>query len=273
MSVPFDIGRFIIYPGRKIYGFLVTSKVKPGVLATISSILSKYNVTILYLSFSRFITTPTRKVTAIAFCDFTESTVSPENLVKEVEKLEFIEKIEIIKPRIDGFMSDYKSFPLKIRENRAVIIRDIGYKGLLVGIRKRFGSAAEAFLYYLGFEAGREYGKDHKKMAKELGIEDPAKIYDIISATMFNSVGYGRMETIKFDSKKPYALIRVHHSFECELERGVNKPYSHLVREMIAGVITELLGKEMHAEEIKCITKGDPYCEFEVIQKTQIKKS
>lgn len=207
-------------------------------------------------------------ITALAFLDLSESEISLMDLVRRLEQAGSVRKIKIIRPKIDGFIADYISFPLKIRGNRAIIIRDIGYKGLIAGIRDKFGTGAEAFLYYLGFEAGKEYGRDHKKIAGEIGLKDPAKIHDIISAAIFNSVGYGLMETIKFNSERPYALIRVYHSFECELGLKSNKPYSHLIRGMIAGVISELLGKEMLVQEIKCIAKGDSYCEFEVIPKT-----
>ena len=73
------------------------------------------------------------------------------------------------------------------------------------------------------------------------------------------------MKILKSNDTPPYTYIRVYRCFECECApQKTNKPYSHLVRGMIAGVSTEILGMEMTAKEIKCIAMGDPYCEFEV---------
>jgi|Deesub1362B_J571_1020462.scaffolds.fasta_scaffold00004_355 predicted hydrocarbon binding protein len=269
MSTPFDIGRFIVSSGRKIYGFLIKATFKHDNLLEIVSLLTKHNVKILFLSFSRP-TIPAEVVTSLSFCDFTEADISVDELKKEIKLINSVEQIEIIYPETNGFIADTASFPLKIGENRAIIIRDIGYKGLLTDIRTKFGSAAEAFLYYLGFEAGLEYGKDHKRIAEEVGLKEAEEIHDNISMPLFISVGYGRMEKIEFKKDKPYVLLRVYDNFECELGKGSNTVFSHFVRGMIAGVLSELLGINIYTKEIRCIAMGDPYCEFESIPKSQI---
>lgn len=203
-------------------------------------------------------------MTVLAFLDFTYSGASPEELAEEARKLGFVEEVKIIEPKVEGLIADTLSNPLKMDGDVAVIFRDVGLKGLLVGVRERFGSAAEAMLYYFGVEAGRELGKRHMKMGEVLSVVDRLRIYRDISVSMFNCSGYGLMEAIELSEKPPYALIRVHNCFECRLGLGTNKPFSQLVRGMIAGVLTELLNAKMHAVETKCVAKGDPYCEFEV---------
>ena len=224
MSASFDIGRFLVCPGRKLYGFLIRSKVKPGALAEIASIPARHGVTILHLTFSRTLS-PEKPITALAFLDFTDSNVSPEVLAEEAEKLDFVEEVKIIEPKVEGFIADTVSNPLMLGENRAIILRDTGYKGLIVRIKERIGSGAEAILYYLGFEAGLEYGKKHREMGEKLGVKDPATIYRDISSSMFNCVGYGIMETVEISKNPPYALIRVYNCFECDLQPV---SYTHL---------------------------------------------
>ncbi len=258
---PFDIGRFLVRPGRKLYGFLVKSRVKPGVLSKLSAIPAEHNVVILYLVYSPDQSGET--VTALAFLDFTNANISPEELARKAKQYDFVEEVIVIKPKVKGFIADTASNPLTIGGDRAIIFRKPGYKGLLADIRK-FGPGIEAFLYYLGVEAGLELGKKHKETAKKLGIVNPEEIFRVISESMFNCVGFGLMETVEIRARPPYAIVRVHNCFECELGIGTGKPFSHLVRGMIAGVLTELLGVKMTATETKCIAEGDPYCEFEV---------
>ncbi|RLI14146.1 MAG: hypothetical protein DRO43_04745 [Candidatus Hecatellales archaeon] len=262
MSISFDIGRFLVRPGRKLYGFLVRSRVKPGAVAEIASIPARYNITILHLAFSRTQSSE-KPITALAFLDFTDSDISPEKLAEEVGKLEFVEEVKIIKPKVEGFIADTASFPLMVSASRAIIFSEEGLKGLIVDLRERIGSGAEAILYFSGFEVGRELAKKYFGVSELLGIKGLREKI-IFAADVFMSVGYGILEILKFEENPPYALLRIHRCMECELGRNAGKPFSHFIRGILAGFNSQILGVKMFARETKCIAKGDPYCEFEV---------
>lgn len=202
---PFDIGRFLVVPGRKFHLAMIRAKVRIGVIEKLASITRKYGVKIVYLSYSmqREYGKP---IKAIIFLDMTDATISAEELAKEVEKLEFVEEVKEVKPEVEGFILDTLSFPLVIGEDRVIIFRGQGIKGIICGLRERLGSAAEAIQYFLGFEAGLEFGKSHIKLGKALGIEKASEIFSKISAPLFAPVGFGIMETIKITDKPPYAL-------------------------------------------------------------------
>lgn len=118
-------------------------------------------------------------------------------------------------------------------------------------------------MYYTGYEIGLESGKAQREMGHQLGVTDLAQIVKDISISFFNCIGFGLAETLKLKTEPFYALIRMHDSFECELGRKVEKPYSQLIRGILAGVFTELFRTNVQVEETKCVAKGDPYCEFE----------
>ena len=261
---PFDIGRFLIVPGKRFHLALIKAKVRAGVMEKVASITRKYGVKIVYLSYSmqREYGKP---ITAIAFLDMTDSTITAEELAKEVRSLDVVEEVREVKPEIEGFICDMLSFPLVIGKDRVIILREQGIKGIICGLRKRLGSAAEAIQYFSGFEAGLEYGKSHIKLGKALGIKKASEIFSKISAPLFTPIGFGLMEVVKITDEPPYALIRVYRCFECECcDEKTERPYSHLVRGMSAGLFTSLFKTEMFARETKCIAKGDPYCEFKI---------
>jgi len=261
---PFDIGRFLIVPGKRFHLALIKAKVRAGVMEKVASITRKYGVTVVYLSYSmqREYGKP---ITAVAFLDMTDSTITAEELAKEVRALDVVEEVREVKPEIEGFICDMLSFPLVIGKDRVIILREQGIKGIICGLRKRLGSAAEAIQYFLGFEAGLEYGKSHIKLGKALGIKKASEIFSKISAPLFTPIGFGLMEVVKITDEPPYALIRVYRCFECECcDEKTERPYSHLVRGMSAGLFTSLFKTEMFARETKCIAKGDPYCEFKI---------
>ncbi|MCX8182794.1 MAG: hypothetical protein N3D12_06745, partial [Candidatus Methanomethyliaceae archaeon] len=73
--------------------------------------------------------------------------------------------------------------------------------------------------------------------------------------------GFGRMDILEFEHDR--AVIQVYDSFECELGKGRVVPYSHLVRGIIAGTLSEIFEKGFTVVEEACIAKGDPSCKFE----------
>jgi predicted hydrocarbon binding protein len=126
-----------------------------------------------------------------------------------------------------------------------------------------FIDAAEAFLYYQGIEIGVEYAKNHREIANKLGVTNPQQIFEDIILGMLSCMGMGKAEVIKHATNPLYIRIRIYNSFECEAGRGAKQPYSQLLRGVIAGILTELCKTKMTVKEQKCITIGDPYCEFE----------
>ena len=263
VSGSFEIGRFMVFPDRKLYGVLVEAENKPGVLSEVSAVPAKYNANIVYLAFSALL--PTKKtITGLVFLDLTNADASLEELANDVRKIESVREVKIIYPPVEGFIADNFSNRLLMNGDRAIIIRLQGYKGIVEDIRKHFGTAGEAFLYYAGFDSGVEYAKSHKEIGRKLGLTDPTKIFQLISTSLFSCVGFGKMKTLKLTAEPPKARIRIYNSFECELGIGTGKPFSHLVRGMIAGALTTLFNTKMQATETKCIAKRDPYCEFSV---------
>ena len=147
-TVPFDIGRFLVSPGRRICGFLVKTRVRPGVVAEITSKVAEGNITILYLSFSRPTLNPAESITALAFLDFTDADISPQALVEVVRRLDFVEEIRTIEPRIQGFMADTVSSHLTMAGDRAVIFRLAALRGLLARVKEHYGPGAGSLLYH-----------------------------------------------------------------------------------------------------------------------------
>jgi hypothetical protein len=196
VSTPLDVGRFMLLPGRKLCGFFVRAKSEPGVLRNILNILAKRKARLKYLTYFMPLGSEDIK-NAIFFLDITDCKVSPETLVSEVRESQFVMDVQMIKPKSEGLIADSISNPLLMGGERAVIMRSSGYIGLIKGIGERFGSAGEAFLYYNGVEIGIEYGKSHKAAGQKLGITDPARIFEDITISAFNCVGYGHAQIVK----------------------------------------------------------------------------
>jgi predicted hydrocarbon binding protein len=198
---------------------------------------------------------------ALIFLDTTESKTSLVELFRQYERHELIEVEAVLTSPIDGFLSDTISHPPTVIGGRSVIMRDEIYRGLLVGLREWFGAGGENFLYHIGYRTGLAFGEGCKKVGETLGTTDPLQIFQHISAGMFQWAGFGMLETKNFTPDGGGEIL-VHDSFECELGKGRVIPYSHFVRGIIAGILSELFGRTYNVIEDSCIAKGDPVCRF-----------
>ncbi|MEM3390412.1 MAG: 4-vinyl reductase [Thermoproteota archaeon] len=194
--------------------------------------------------------------------DVTDSALSAEEMISELERLELMKVEKVIKPPVEGFVADTASHPLVAGPSRAIILRETGYRELLVGIRECFGASGENFLYHIGFRAGMGFGSLHRETAEKIGLKDPVQIYRNISAAMFQWAGFGILEVEELTADG--GVIVVKDSFECSLGKRRSANYSQFVRGIIAGVLSELFGRAYNVAEEECIAMGAPACRFRV---------
>jgi len=233
-SKALDIGRFIIDKYREIYGFMILAKNIPGSFYSILETFAKNKLNI--------------------------TKVKPENIVEELRNNNNVLSIKSIEPVIEGIIVDTIHFPLTIGGRRAIVLRKPIFEALIKGFREKFGSVSEAFLYYIGYEIGKEALKSHYQMSVNKNSEELVRL----SEALFKAVGWGRLRILEYSSSDCFAIAIVEKSFECELAGKTNKPYSQFIRGALAGWFSEMTGKKCSAEETKCIAKGDPYCEFHI---------
>ncbi|MGQ9507456.1 MAG: hypothetical protein ACUVTB_06340 [Candidatus Bathycorpusculaceae bacterium] len=172
---------------------------------------------------------------AIVFIDFSLSKLSPEEAEKILKNQKFVKSVMSLTPVANRFVGDSYHFPLTIMDERALIFRKEIYEGIFKGVRSQFGTAGEAFLYYIGFEIGKRTYLSYSKLS---GTEDFETL--IATAKAVNlTLGWSILKEAKINQKTKTATITLLENFECDLSRGHGKAYSQFYR-------------------------GDPYCQFEV---------
>ncbi|MEM2816192.1 MAG: V4R domain-containing protein [Candidatus Bathyarchaeia archaeon] len=262
----FNVGRFLLFPGRRLCGLLFKLEPRRGILEELSDISFKAGAVELYVNFSMPFTGESI-MSGVVFLDSTNMNISVDDLAEKMRSVSGVKSIKIIKPTVEGLIADYMNHRLMLAGERAIIIRRSIYAGISKRMREQFGTAGEAFLFHLGHNAGMEYGKSHLEMAKKLGISDPAEIIKSVNLPLFSAVGFGRPEIIEITTHPSFkAIVRVYDCFECETGMESKKPYSQFTRGMLAGYLSSLLNKRVLVEETECIAKGDPYCELTATQ-------
>jgi len=256
---PLDVGR-VIYPAkRKAYGYALKVALTSDMAFKIAEITEKANAPLIFIQYSK--PKPDEKTAkGLIFMDFTKANSTPQKIMKELKKLDVVEHIKLLKPMKSGMLADTYFFPLVLGDERIVIFRKSIYEGFIAGIKKQFGTAGEAFLYYAGFDVGQRAYKYYSEIAF---TSDPKELEEIASA-LGATMGWATLEVAEFSIEKKMARIRFYNNFECELVKESKEPYSHFLRGVIAGFFNGLFGQGALVKETKCIAKGDNYCEFKV---------
>ena len=262
MYRPLNIGVMLHSPTRKLYGFLVELKREAieavGVLEGITRVFASNNIPILSL-----VTNIGKDmVEVMIYVDMTVSTLKPEHLKKELTKIEHVKNVIGIKPLKNGLLVDTIHFPLTLAEERAILLRRPLFEALIKGGYEMFHEPWAIWLYHVGFKMGYDACDSHVKLVGE-NIEDIVNI----GTRMFAIVGFGILEVLEYDMIQHTARVRVRSSFECEMFKDAGKPMGHFIRGFIAGWFSRVSGRELSADEIRCIAMGDPYCEFIVLSR------
>jgi len=241
--------------GREVVQFCISLKNVPGALGQVAGELAKRGVNILsgYMSAH-----PGEELGYVAFfADITDAAVGLEELVSALRQLDMVAELEVHEAEVPGLIVDAVHFPLLFLGQEAVIIdlRMIGH--MFSRLDEVFGTGASVILYEMGMRAGKVIVEE----VAECGI--PEKDMMKVIAAMGVARGWGITEILSWDPKAARLVLRIWENFECKPLAGrKRKPHSHLMRGLIAGIVSRLTGQPVKVREVKCLAKGDPYCEF-----------
>ena len=261
----FNVGRYLVFPGRDIVGFIITAKPEIGVMEEIGRLARQSNVIILYISFS-MVSNNIDVIKGIGFVDLTNSRFTVDKIISRLKSIKNIIDVDVINPIVKGFVGDLQHHKLYIGNERTIFLSSSGFRKLVEQLNK-FGTGGLAVLYNIGYEIGRGYAESYIKNIRKLGIDLSRDIKERIIEYSLNLNGIGKGKLVKV-SLEPFKInLRLYDNFECSVANNVNYQGSHYVRGVIAGIVEELCNKKVLVNEIKCIAKGDPYCEFEIIER------
>ncbi len=262
---PILIGNLLYLKGRRLVGFYVRVYNKPGVFADIAAIFKKYGVNLWNIVFGARVGIG-EVGTGFIVADFTETSVEPSDVRRELEKLDSVDYVELVKPQFPQILADTHHFPIvDDAGSRYIMISEEAQKAIVIRIRERFGPTGNAFLYYQGVTVGETF-KDH---CVSMGITDLRRALELLLIYTLTTGRY-RGEIVEYSYGDPLRedriVIRLHHNWECVIARrhGIREPSSFYERGVVAGLVQAFTDRSVSVEETRCLCKGDPYCEFTI---------
>ena len=246
----------IYAPGRRITQLLIESKNVPGVLAKIASKTAEHRINMLS---GMIIAEPGGETAVLTlFLDLTDSRLRAREFVDELKALDVVLDAEVIVRRFGDIAINGTTYTTLFLGKRIVML-DVDDVGAMFNwLDKTFGSGGHAILFDMGKAAGRESAK---KLRESYGLKGCNLIEAFLALHI--AAGWFGYEVVECDEEKLRFVIRLHGNFECTPFIGKrNRPMSHLIRGGLAGVFREAYGRDFRVREVKCIAKGDEYCEF-----------
>jgi len=237
----------IYSPNRFLVEFQVKKKNVPGSLARIAETLAKFNVNLC----SGFLTAYPKEPEALFsfIADFTEVEVKPEEILKELKKLDVVIDAKLFYPKIKGLMVDEFHFPLKALGEKSLTFRVASVAKMFKELHDTFESGAKVILYRMGYSAGKS---KIELVKKKYHLKGEEALSFILAERV--AKGWCRTNILSFDKK---VEIEVKDLFECPALKG-----SHFFRGYLDGVLEGILNREVKLKEEKCIAKGDEFCTF-----------
>lgn len=191
------------------------------------------------------------------FAEADDGNVKPEAVETEIKKLP-----DVIDCRVKGaegrIVVDNFHYPITLTAGApAMLIRREVFTDTLKFMIKTYGSAGASLIYQLGKAAGQS---DAEGLVKEMGIERvlenlPELVY------LYVAQGWGVPELVNLEFGPITATLRIHDNFECK-GRDSLVPTSHFIRGHLSGMAQVFFDRTIDCTELKCVSKGDPYCEF-----------
>ncbi|MHC1636819.1 MAG: V4R domain-containing protein [Candidatus Nezhaarchaeales archaeon] len=251
-----DLPVVVFSKGSFLGEFWVKSLAKPSVLGKITSVLGEYGILIKNI----VAYTSGNEGNAFILVDCTNMTSNVEEIINKLKSMPEVLDVKFFSPDRYGYVYESFGFPITTSsKEEVIIIRLKSFVSMLDGIRAYFGSAGEAFLWYLAREGGSSTAKWFNEELEGLDVASKIKFH---LDTLF-SVGWGKFELKKFDEIEKVLEIEAKDCLEIRYQKGsFQEARCIFMRGYLTGALSVYLGKEVKVEEIKCEAKGDGSCVF-----------
>jgi len=188
--------------------------------------------------------------------DTSSSTKPVEDVVNEIKGLPHVLKVEHGVKRVGELLFPPFKTSFRFMGDRAFIWRGEFMKDFFRSIRRRWGDVGAVFLYHTGLGVGRKAADEYMELLKE---RDVKKLLEF-NGELWVSLGWVKDYEMEVNED---IVVRFWDLFECQGLIGLAKtPSGYFTRGVLAGYINKISGKNVVVREVKCIARGDPYCEF-----------
>ena len=149
----------------------------------------------------------------------------------------------------------------KITDERCIIITQSRMKDIFSRLFEVFQSGAAVII----FEASKAAGKRFIEETSAITKNDKELILKT-AAQRFTDAGLGKIEVAEFNLEENKVKFRIRNNFFAEI-RHEESTFCNCVEGFVSGMYQQAMHKTPRIKETKCVGKGDPYCEWQMVSK------
>ena len=148
---------------------------------------------------------------------------------------------------------------------KMIILRRDVIRIMRDGLERLVADQAAPFLSYLASGIGIHEGSIFRDSITSTGEDQRAALESLVhSAFEDTNLGLGKVKIRKIDFDRANANVVISNCFEA-MENGLSEePNCMFTSGFLAGLFAEVLDKTVQARETRCISQGQPECEFEI---------
>jgi predicted hydrocarbon binding protein len=148
---------------------------------------------------------------------------------------------------------------------KMIILRRDVIRVMRDGLERLVADQAAPFLSYLASGIGIHEGSIFRDSITSTGEEQRAALENLVhSAFEDTNLGLGKVKIRRIDFDKANANVVISNCFEAMENGSSEEPNCMFTSGFLAGLFAEVLDKTVQARETRCISQGQPECEFEI---------
>jgi predicted hydrocarbon binding protein len=262
---PKDIMGYYFSPDKRVYVGSVVLRDVPGALAGVATALGKEGINLVASESANIEGTRT---SSWGFFAEAEDSVDIGKIRALIEATGYALKIDIPEGA-DGVVVDRYHYPPKFTSGHQVMmLRREDMVDMFNRIRKIFGSGANVIIYEMGMAAGES---DAKELAESMGKERVVgNLLELVY--LYLAQGWGLPEVTDLTLDPLRAMLRFKDCFECVSAKS-STPNSHYLGGHLVGLAWTIFGTRVKCTETRCVSMGDPYCEFSAEETGNVRKA
>jgi predicted hydrocarbon binding protein len=148
---------------------------------------------------------------------------------------------------------------------KMIILRRDVIRIMRDGLERLVADQAAPFLSYLASGIGIHEGSIFRDSITSTGEDQRAALESLVhSAFEDTNLGLGKVKIRKIDFDRANANVVISNCFEAMENGSAEEPNCMFTSGFLAGLFAEVLDKTVQARETRCISQGQPECEFEI---------
>ena len=149
----------------------------------------------------------------------------------------------------------------EITEERCIVLTQDRMREIFERLSGIFQSGAHVIAFEVGKAAGQRFVEEVPDVTKT----DNQRFLNTITQR-FTDAGLGKIEIVEFVPEKAEVTFRIWNNFFAGLgnEQAI---YRNCIEGFVSGVCEKIMSITPKITKTKCITNGDPYCEWHMTPK------